>query len=115
MFSVAQEKNEFEKEHEMKTYFMVFLKKGPDRDQDAETVAKLQEQHIAHLSKMVKEGKMDLVGPLLDDGEILGICVYNVPAKEEAEKLANQDPSVIAGRLIVEVHPFYAAKGATLK
>lgn len=111
----AQEKNEFEKQHEMKIYFMVFLKAGPNRTQDSVTTAKLQEQHIAHLTKMVKEGKMDIVGPFLDDFDIKGICIYNVATAEEAEKLAKQDPSFIAGRLAVEVHPFYSAIGSTLK
>ncbi|MBL7887964.1 MAG: hypothetical protein JNL24_00335 [Bacteroidia bacterium] len=111
----SQEKNEFEKKYEMKTYYMVFLKKGPNRDQDSATVAKLQEQHIAHLTKMADAGKMDLAGPFMDNGEIRGICVYNVATKEEAEKLANEDPMVKAGRLIVEIHPWYAAKDSKLK
>ncbi|MCC6837493.1 MAG: hypothetical protein IT234_03035 [Bacteroidia bacterium] len=111
----AQEKNEFEKKYEMKTYYMVFLKKGPNRDQDSATVVKLQEQHIAHLTKMADAGKMDLAGPFMDKGDIRGICVYNVATKEEAEKLANEDPMVKAGRLIVEIHPWYAAKDSKLK
>lgn len=114
-FLFSQEKNEFEKKYEMKTYYMVFLKKGPNRDQDSATVAKLQEQHIAHLTKMADAGKMDLAGPFMDKGEIRGICVYNVATKEEAEKLANEDPMVKAGRLIVEIHPWYAAKDSKLK
>lgn len=118
LFSVtisAQQKNEFEKKYEMKIYYMVFLKKGPNRTQDSTTAAKIQEQHIAHLTKMAEAGKMDICGPLMDDGEIRGICIYNVATKEEAEKLASEDPAVKSGRLIVEVHPLYAAKNSTLK
>lgn len=111
----AQEKNEFEKKYEMKTYYLVFLKKGPNRSQDSVTVDKLQEQHMAHLTKMADEGKMDICGPLLEDGDIRGICIYNVNTKEEAEKLANQDPMIKAGRLIAEIHSFYSAKGVSLK
>ena len=111
----AQEKNISEKKYEMKMYFMVFLKKGPVRDQDSLTLVRLQEQHMAHLTKMADEGKMDICGPLADDIDIRGVCVYNVATKEEALQLAEQDPMVKAGRLIVEVRPFYSAKGATLK
>jgi uncharacterized protein YciI len=111
----AQEKNTIEKKYEMKTYYLVFLKKGPNRTQDSATIHKLQEQHLAHLDKMAADGKMDICGPLMEDGDIRGICIYNVPTKEEAEKLANADPMVKAGRLIVEIHPFYSAKGAMLK
>jgi uncharacterized protein len=111
----AQEKNEHEKKFEMKTYYLVFLKKGPLRSQDTATANKLQEQHLAHLTKMYEEGKMDICGPLMEDGDIRGICIYNVNTKEEALKLANEDPMIKAGRLIAEVHPFYSAKGAVLK
>jgi uncharacterized protein len=111
----AQVKNEFEKQNEMKTYYMVFLKSGPNRNQDSVTAEKLQEQHIAHLMKMTKDGKMDICGPLTDDVDVRGICIYNVSSKEEAQKLANEDPMIQAGRLIAEIHPFYSAKGATLK
>lgn len=110
----AQEKT-IDKKYEMKTYYLVFLKKGENRTQDSTTVSRLQEQHMAHLTKMADSGKMDICGPLLDDGDLRGICIYNVATKEEAEKLANEDPMVKAGRLKVEVHPFYSAKGVSLK
>lgn len=113
--SIDQEKSTIEKKYEMKTYYLVFLKKGENRTQDSVTVSKLQEQHMAHLTKMADSGKMDICGPLMEDIDIRGICIYNVATKEEAEKLANEDPMVKAGRLKVEVHPFYSAKGVSLK
>ena len=111
---LAQEKEKRIDEFEMKKYFMVFLKKGEKRDQDTATVNKLQAQHMEHLTKMYKEGRMCLAGPFLDNEEIRGICVYNVATKEEAEKWANQDPAVKAGRLKVEVNTWYAAKDSKL-
>jgi uncharacterized protein YciI len=111
----AQEQKGSGIQHDMKTYYLVFLKKGPNRSQDTATANRLQEQHLAHLTKMYEEGKMDVCGPLLEDGDIRGICIYNVSTKEEAEKLANEDPMIKSGRLIAEIHPFYSAKGATLK
>ena len=111
----AQEKKTIDKKYEMKTYYLIFLKKGENRSQDSTTVSKLQAQHMAHLTKMEEDGKMDICGPLLEDIDIRGICIYNVATKEEAEKLANEDPMVKSGRLKVEVHPFYSAKGVSLK
>lgn len=111
----AQDKKENEKKYEMKTYYLVFLKKGPNRNQDSVTVKKLQEGHMAHLNKMAESGKMDIAGPIAADTDLRGICIYNVATKEEAEKLVNEDPMVKAGRLVAEVLPFYSAKGATLK
>lgn len=111
----AQENKRIDQKFEMKTYYLVFLKKGDVRTQDTATVNKLQAQHLEHLTKMYDDGKMDICGPLLEDGDIRGICIYNVASAEEATKLANDDPMVKSGRLKVEVHPFYSAKGVSLK
>ena len=100
---------------EMKTYYLVFLKKGPNRTQDSLTAAKIQEGHMAHLIKMGNEGKICMAGPFSDDGDIRGICVYNVDSEAEARQLAGDDPAVKSGRLILEIHPWYAMKGSSLK
>ena len=100
---------------QMKTYYLVFLKKGPNRTQDSLTAAKIQDGHMAHLVKMGNEGKLCMAGPFADDGDIRGICVYNVDSEAEARQLANDDPAVKSGRLVLEIHPWYAMKGSSLK
>lgn len=99
----------------MQKYFVVFLKSGPERSQNEEEAAKIQKQHLAYLEKMAELGKTSITGPFGDDGEIRGIVVYNTATMGEARKLAEQDPAVKAGRLVVEVHPWWAAKGSTLR
>lgn len=98
----------------MQQYFIVFLKSGENRQQDSLETARLMEQHLAHLTRMAEEGYSSLTGPMGDDGEIRGIVVYNTPTLEEADSLANLDPMVKAGRLKVEVHPWWSAKGGRL-
>jgi uncharacterized protein len=104
-----------EKQWEMKQYFMVFLKSGPNRDQDSATAAQIQAGHLKHLDDMYKEGKLDIAGPFGDKGEIRGICVYNVATLEETKKLVEMDPAIKAGRLVAEIHPWWAAKTSTLR
>jgi uncharacterized protein YciI len=99
----------------MQKYFMAFLKKGPIRSQNEEVDKGLQEEHLEHLSRMYDEGFADLIGPFGDDGDIRGIAVYNVPTKKMADSLANLDPMVQAGRLKVEMHPWWCAKGQSLR
>lgn len=99
----------------MQQYFMAFLKSGPDRSQSEEEANKLQEGHLAHLQKMYDLGYADISGPFGDDGDIRGITIYNVPTLEIADSLANSDPMVKAGRLIIEMHPWWAAKGFPLR
>lgn len=99
---------------ELKTYYLVLLLKGPNRSKDSTEAAKIQEAHLAHLTKMHQEGKLVMAGPLLDDQDLRGICVYDVKTLEEAKALAEADPAVKAGRLKVEVHPWMSQRGAKL-
>ena len=99
----------------MQQYFMAFLKSGPIRSQNEEEAALLQEAHLAHLGRMYEEGYADLIGPFGDNGEIRGITVYNVPTLKMADSLANLDPMVKAGRLVIEVHTWWSAKGQSLR
>ncbi len=98
----------------MKKYFMVHLKPGPNRDQGKEEEAKIQEAHLAHLSKMAEDRKICIVGPSDGNPDILGIAIYSTKSLEIADSLANADPAVKAGRLVVEVFPFWAAAGGHL-
>lgn len=99
----------------MQQYFMAFLKKGPIRGQNEEEAAELQKEHLAHLSKMYEMGYADISGPFGDDGDIRGITIYNVPTLKIADSLANSDPMVKAGRLEIEIHPWWATKGFPLR
>ncbi|ULC59610.1 YciI family protein [Flaviramulus sp. BrNp1-15] len=99
----------------MQQYFIAFLKRGPIRGQNEEEAAELQEAHLAHLGKMYELGYADISGPFGDDGDIRGITIYNVPTQKMADSLAKADPMVKAGRLEIEVHPWWAAKGFPLR
>ena len=99
----------------MQQYFMAFLKSGPIRSQNEEEAEILQKEHLAHLTKMYELGYADISGPFGDNGTIRGVTIYNVPTLKMADSLANADPMVIAGRLVIEIHPWWAAKGFPLR
>lgn len=99
----------------MQQYFMAFLKTGPIHGQNEEEVNTLQKEHLAHLTKMYDLGYADISGPFGDDGVIRGITIYNVPTLKMADRLAKSDPMVKAGRLEIEIHPWWAAKGMPLR
>lgn len=124
MAGFAQEKppqpETFEMEWEgekymMQKYFVIFLKKGPNRDQPEVEAKKIQEQHMAYLGSLYNKGILNINGPTGDGGEIAGISVYSTATLEEAVKLAKADPAVKAGRLVVEAHPWWLAKGSSVK
>ena len=99
----------------MQEYFMAFLKKGENRTQNKQEADSLQRLHLAHLKRMYELGYADISGPFGDLGDILGITIYNVPTIKIADSLANIDPMVKSGRLSIEIHPWWAAKGYYLR
>lgn len=99
----------------MQQYFIAFLKRGENRSQDKTEVDSLQGLHLEHLGKMYELGYADISGPFGDDGDIRGITIYNTPTLEFADSLANSDPMVKSGRLTIEIHPWWAAKGYPLR
>ncbi|CDF81106.1 phenylalanyl-tRNA synthetase subunit alpha [Formosa agariphila KMM 3901] len=99
----------------MQQYFIAFLKGGAVRTQNEEEAQQLQEAHLDYLKKMYDLGYADISGGFGDDGEVRGVTIYNVPTQKIADSLANADPMVKAGRLEIEIRPWWAAKGATLR
>ena len=98
----------------MKKYFIVYLKAGPNQDQSPEEATKIQAGHRANMNKLADQGALCIAGPMGDDGDIRGIMILSVPTLEEVEKMVAEDPAVIAGRLIMDIQPFWAAKGSKL-
>lgn len=94
---------------------MVLLKSGTKRSQSKEEARKIQKQHLAHINWMAEQGYLDIAGPFADDGEIRGILIMRVPTIEKARALAAMDPAVKANRLVMEIHPWWAAQGSCLK
>jgi uncharacterized protein len=93
----------------MRRYVMAFLKAGPNRDHDPEAAAALQRGHMEHIRRMAADGKLVMAGPFLDGGELRGVFVFAVETLEEAEALTLADPAVQAGRLALELHPWYGS------
>ena len=93
----------------MKKYIFAYLKKGPNRDLDSAEAMKLQIAHLNNIDRMADEGKLVLAGPFLDDGDIRGIYIFNVPTVEEARALTETDPAIKAGSLIMELVPWYGS------
>ena len=88
-------------------YTLVFLRKGPASRDDESRNERLQLEHLQHLTKLQMIGKLVLNGPILTEHDILGVSMYASDI-EEARALAEADPKVQAGYLIVEAIPWLA-------
>jgi uncharacterized protein YciI len=93
----------------MRQYVMAFLKSGPNRSQDSLEAANLQRAHLDNITRLANEGKLAFAGPFMDDFEVRGIYIFAVEGIEEAEALTSSDPAIKAGRLVMELHPFYGS------
>ena len=103
-------------ESKMTTYYMAFLYRGDKWTPEVtDATKKIQEDHLKNITRLADSGKLILAGPFLDNTDLRGIFVFKVDSMEEAKKLCDTDPAVQAGRLRVEIKPWYSAKGITIQ
>lgn len=99
----------------LKPYFFVLLKKGPHRDQDSVTAAKIQKAHMENINRMAAIGKLNVAGPFLDEGEMRGIFIFDSGSEDEVRRMVENDAAIKAGRLTYEIHPWMTEKGTCFK
>jgi uncharacterized protein YciI len=93
-------------------YYMGLLLRGPKWTPDeSDEVLRLQEDHMAFIRALGASGELVLAGPFLDDGAIRGIYLLKAGSLEDARHMAQMDPSVRAGRLLVDIHPWMVPEG----
>jgi uncharacterized protein YciI len=93
-------------------YTLVFLRKGPASREDESRNERLHLDHLQHLTKLQLLGKLVLNGPTLIEHDIIGVSLYAADI-EEARALAEADPKVKAGYIIVEAIPWMAVPSAS--
>jgi uncharacterized protein len=96
---------------EMKRYWLVLLKKGPNRNQDSISAEKIQAAHMANINRLAKEGKLMMAGPIGIEDDLRGIFLMNCADSAEVENFVRTDSAVITGRLIMKYYPWWAGKG----
>ena len=92
---------------------VVYLRRGenpPELSEEDSTA--LHHAHLAHLAGLGRRGIIAANGPLRDqsDETIRGMSVWTVDV-DEARRLAEQDPAVVAGRFRVDVARWAVAAG----
>jgi uncharacterized protein YciI len=98
----------------MQQYFMVFFKQGPVRVQNEEETEFLNQQHLEHLEDMKLKGFTAILADFPESEVIKTLAVFNVPNIKTVDSLTQLDPMVKAGRLALEIHPWWTEKESKL-
>jgi uncharacterized protein YciI len=96
----------------MEQYTLVLMKAGEKWNPAAPEFTNVMKQHPAFVKEMTERGKMAIAGPFPfgGQGEIRGVAIFRVGTDQTA-KLMQDDPTVKAGLLKIEIHPWITAKG----
>ncbi|MBN3518516.1 hypothetical protein JYB62_00760 [Algoriphagus lutimaris] len=94
----------------MKKYVIAFLYRG-DRvsEYTTEERSKLQEGHMANITRMAEEGKLVMAGPFFGNEDLRGLYIFDVQDLEDAKSLTETDPSIQAGVLKMELKEWYGS------
>jgi uncharacterized protein YciI len=94
-------------------YQVVFIRPDPARKTlSKEDGERLQAAHMANIHKMADDGILMAAGPFDDEPvTISGIFVMKAASLEQAQKVAERDPTVLAHRNTVDAHTWRGPVG----
>ena len=103
-------------EHGMRKYVLAILKTGPNDSKVTGDARKaLFKGHMDNINRLADEGKLAVAGPFSDpEKKYRGLFIFAVPTVEEAKALAETDPTVKAGVLVVEYVPWFGSASLML-
>ena len=94
----------------MKMYVLAILKTGSNNTADKEKLNELFRGHMDNITRLAKEGKLIVAGPLSkNDKNYRGIFILNVKTIEEANQLLNTDPAIKEKVFDVETFQWYGS------
>ncbi|HKP69197.1 MAG TPA: YciI family protein [Pyrinomonadaceae bacterium] len=100
----------------MRKYVLALLKTGPkDAEVTGDARKAIFKGHFDNMNRLASEGKLAVAGPFADpDKKYRGLFILAVATVEEAKALAETDPTVKAGVLVVEYVPWYGSASLML-
>ncbi len=90
---------------------LVLLKAGPRSTKEVTDESRaIQIAHVSGIFRGLASGELATAGPFADGGDLRGVLVYRGDSTF-AHTRALEDPAVKAGRLTVELHPWWTSYG----
>lgn len=94
----------------MKKFVLVLLKTGTNQSTDKKMKDSIFSGHMDNISRLVKENKLIVAGPLgKNDKTYRGIFILDIATLEEAALLLQSDPAIKANFLDHELYNWYGS------
>ena len=103
---------------DLEAFELVLLRRPENpREYDDAELTHIQHEHLAHHARLRASGQVVTNGPVIDppDPALRGLTFYRTGSLQEARRLAEADPAVLAGRLAVEIMTWYCPPGTMSK
>lgn len=96
----------------MEQYTLVLLNRGEHWNPGTPDFENVLHQHHAYIGEITTQGKLAVAGPFpfTEPGDLRGIAIFSVDADQTAQ-LVKEDPTVKAGLLKPQLHPWITGKG----
>ncbi len=96
---------------------MLLRRPADARVYDEATLERIQSGHVAYHAALREAGQIVTNGPVSDqvDETLRGLTFYRTGSLDEARRLAEADPAVLAGRLTVDVMHWYCPAGTMVE
>jgi hypothetical protein len=94
-----------------KEYTIVLLKPGPKSNEPG--IEKIIWEHGRRNFALRAAGMLSIVCPVTVESSLSGLCIFNADP-EATQKIMDDDPAVVAGIFVHEVHPCRSFPGDSL-
>jgi uncharacterized protein len=95
----------FEIPKDMTPYFLALYVRGPKHLGESPEQMALAKEHLKFVRQMIEQKKYMFAGPLVDNGDVLGIAVVAAATADDAKRITAGDPAIAAGHMAAQLHP----------
>jgi len=93
----------------MQAHPLCILSRGPAWEDQGGTREALLMAHERYTARLREQGKLSAAGSMGGSGDLVGLTIFRPIPLEEAQRLLQEDPAVLAGVLRVELHTWWSS------
>lgn len=96
----------------MARYVFGLLRRGPRWTPERNAATELiQKGHLENIRRMAEQGALLAAGPFVHGDDLRGVLIFKDDTLSNLRARVGHDPAVRAGRLVLDLYPWYAPAG----